>query len=212
MTAENDSPVDRPRAGSGAEPGLASQPSALLIAGLYRRFGAAVYRRALVLLRDADDARDVTQDTFVALVEHLAPMRSSRESASLLYQMATSLAIDRLRHRTRWFGDERAPEEEARGEESSQEAGAKRIEAAKDLSLLTRGESPRTLTVAVLHFVEGQTLTEVGEGLALSRKTVHRLLERFVSRARKRSTRLEREAPHDTAPAMTRAEKNVPHR
>lgn len=170
--------------------GLASQPSALRIAGLYRQFGATVYRRAMFLLKDSDDARDVTQDAFVALVEQLGPMRSSRETASLLYQMATSLAIDRLRHRTRWFGNEGAPGKEARRAESSQEEGARRIEAAMDLSLLTRGESPRTLTVAVRHFVEGQTLTEVGEGLALSRKTVHRLLERFVDRARKRGTRL----------------------
>ncbi|WP_164017154.1 RNA polymerase sigma factor [Pyxidicoccus trucidator] len=199
MTAKNNNPDSQYPAEERAEAGIASQQPALLIAGLYRRFGGGVYRRAMFLLKDADDARDVTQDTFVALVEQLAPMRSPRESASLLYQMATSLAIDRLRHRARWFGPEGKPEPEAHPVESSQEGGARRIEAAKDLSLLTRGECPRTLQVAVLHFVEGQTLTEVGEGLDLSRKTVHRLLERFVSRARKRSTRLVRGSPYDTA-------------
>lgn len=164
------------------------------ITDLYGRFGASIYRRALFLLRDTDEARDVTQDAFVSLVEQGGRLEATPVTASLLHQVATCLAIDRLRRRSRWSGPFPS-EEEAPGTEPEREPSHKgdqgRIEAAKDLALLTRGESPRTLSVAVLHFVDGHSLTEVGALLDLSPKTVRHLLERFVARARKRSSRLD---------------------
>lgn len=160
---------------------------------LYQRHGATLYRRAFFLLRDADEARDVAQDVFVALVsrqERLAP--SPRETPSLLYEMTTCLAIDRLRRRFRRarHGPSQSPVTDP-DLEPSHSGNLARVEAARDLAVLTRGESPRTMTIAILHFVEGRSLTEVGEELSLSPKTVRSLLKRFVNRARKRGARLD---------------------
>jgi RNA polymerase sigma-70 factor (ECF subfamily) len=137
----------------------------------------------------------VTQDAFVSLVERWGRPLASLETATLLHQVVTCLAIDRLRKRSRWAGQSLsawdAPDT-ALEREPSHKGDQGRIDAAWDLALLTRGESPRTLSVAVLHFVEGHSLTEVGVLLDLSPKTVRHLLQRFVDRARKRSGRLER--------------------
>ncbi|NVJ24767.1 sigma-70 family RNA polymerase sigma factor [Myxococcus sp. AM011] len=162
---------------------------------LYQRHGATIYRRAFFLLRDADEARDVAQDVFVALVSRQERLAASpRETPSLLYEVTTCLAIDRLRRRFRRarHGPSHllspAPDPDM---EPSHSGNLERVEAARDLAMLTRGESPRTMTVAILHFVEGRSHTEVGKELSLSPKTVRSLLKRFVNRARKRGTRLD---------------------
>jgi RNA polymerase sigma-70 factor (ECF subfamily) len=132
---------------------------------------------------------DVTQDSFVALAQQLGRVQGDSEAFALVYSIATNQAIDRLRRNTRWSGATAHGGEDEAIDEAPCEAGVRRIEAAMELALLTRGESPRALTAALLHFVEGCTLTEVGEALELSPKTAGRLLERFTARARKRSVR-----------------------
>jgi RNA polymerase sigma factor (sigma-70 family) len=164
-------------------------PAAPHLTELYRRFGPTVYRRALALLHNPEEALDVTQDAFVALVERFDRVGSSAEAFALLYQIATYQAIGRVRRSGRWAAH--VVHLEAAGADSGQEQTLARFEAAQDLSVLTRGESPRALRAAKLHFAEGHSVTEVGTALALSRKTVSQLLERFVVRARKRNARLD---------------------
>lgn len=163
------------------------------LADLYRRFGPAVFRRALSLLNNPEEAMDVTQDAFVALVQQLDKVKGESEAFSLVYQIATNQAIDRVRRNRRWAGKPAPHGEDEAPQDAPCEGGVRRIEAALELALLTRGESPRALTAALLHFVEGCTVAEVGEALELSPKTAGRLLERFTARARKRSVRFEGE-------------------
>jgi len=167
---------------------------------LYRRFGPAVHRRALFLLGDKDEARDVTQDTFLAYMRGEANLRGAAAPFTVLYQIATHKAVDRLRRRSRWNGrlgslDVEEDEDSARRAEaaSAHTGGLERVEALQDLALLTQGESPQALTAALLYFVEEHTLEEVGEVLDLTRKTVSKLLQQFSERARKRGARLEPE-------------------
>ncbi|MHB8872949.1 MAG: RNA polymerase sigma factor, partial [Myxococcaceae bacterium] len=117
---------------------------------------------------------------------------------TLLYQIATCQAVDRLRKRARWTGrlgamsveeeDERAAEAEVA---TAHEGGMAQVEAAQDLALLTHREQPEVVTAAYLYFVEGHTTEEVGQVLDLSRKTVGKLLAGFAERARKRNARLD---------------------
>jgi hypothetical protein len=46
---------------------------------------------------------------------------------------------------------------------SAHGGGLEQVEAAQDLALLTQGEKPRTLTAALLYFVEGYSMEEVGD-------------------------------------------------
>ncbi|WP_164015292.1 RNA polymerase sigma factor [Pyxidicoccus trucidator] len=178
-------------------------PTSEDLAALYRRFGPAVHRRALSLTRDAEEALDVTQDTFLAYMNVRRTPRDEASPFTVLYQIATYRAVDRVRRRARWSGrlgplsveDEDGEAEHPRGEVATAHTGGlERVEALQDLALLTQGEDPEVLTVAVLYFVEGHTTEEVARVLDMSRKTVTRMLARFAERARKRSLRL---APGD---------------
>jgi RNA polymerase sigma-70 factor (ECF subfamily) len=176
------------------EPGRVESPS---VEELYRRFGPAVHRRALSLTRDFEEAMDITQDTFLAFVKNPALLRGEASAFTVLYQIATFQSVDRLRKRARWSGrlelvvDENEDEVARREVATAHGGGLEKVEAAQDLALLTQGEEPRTLTAALLYFVEGYNMEEVGEVLGLTRKTVGRLLADFAERARKRSARFE---------------------
>jgi len=176
---------------------MMNPPGEELLAALYRRFGAAIHRRARAMLRDDQEAFDVTQDTFLDYMRSQASLRGEASPFTVLYQIATHKAVDRLRRNSRWSGvlgplDIRQDEACARPGPwaSANEGGMARVEALRDLSLLTDGESPQAISAAVLYFAEGYTLHEVGQMLDLGRKTVSDLLSKFAERARKRYARL----------------------
>lgn len=151
------------------------------------------------MLRNEDEAFDVTQDTFLAYMRGGSSLRGEASPFTILYQIATFKAVDRMRRNSRWSGMLGPLEVQEDTEPtrpgtwaSAHEGGMDRVEALRDLALLTEGESPQTLTAAVLYFVEGHTMQEVGQVLGLDRKTVSELLHAFAERARKRSTRFKR--------------------
>ena len=164
---------------------------------LYRRFGPAINRRARSMLRDNQEAFDVTQDTFLAYMAYMRGESSLRGKVSpftVLYQIAIYKAVDRLRRNVRWSGvivSLDVPEDDAPARPAewagAHEGGMARVEALMDLALLTEGEEPQALTAAILYFAEGYTMQEIGEVLDLDRKEVSRLLREFAERARKRS-------------------------
>jgi RNA polymerase sigma-70 factor (ECF subfamily) len=164
---------------------------------LYRRFGPAINRRARSMLRDDQEALDVTQDTFLAYMHGESSLRGKASPFTVLYQIATHKAVDRLRRNARWsgvIGSLDVPEDDAPARPAewanAHEGGMAQVEAMRDLALLTAGEKPEALTVAILYFVEGYTMEEIGEVLDLDRKEVSRLLRELAERARKRSAQL----------------------
>jgi RNA polymerase sigma factor (sigma-70 family) len=163
---------------------------------LYRRFGPSVHRRARDVLRNEDEASDVMQDTFLAYMRSKSSLRGEASPFTVLYQIATFKAVDRLRRNSRWSGVLASLELSGDDAERpapgalSHEGGLPRVEALRDLALLTEGEPPQVLTAAVLYFVEGYTQEEVGQVLDLDRRQVSHVLHGFAERARKRSSRL----------------------
>jgi RNA polymerase sigma factor (sigma-70 family) len=175
----------------------AAQAEGARLAALYRRFGPAIHRRARAVLRDEQEALDVTQDTFLAYMRGEASLRGEAQPFTVLYQIATYKAVDRLRRNSRWSSasgslDIKDDEDSERpgAWTASHQGGMERVEALRYLALLTEGEKPQTLTAAVLYFVEGHTLEEVAKALDLSRKNISELLHRFAERARRRGARL----------------------
>jgi RNA polymerase sigma-70 factor (ECF subfamily) len=152
----------------------------------YKRCGPTVYRRALSLLRNTHDALDVMQDTFLAYMQSRPTLRE--QASAWLNQIATYKAVDRLRRRSRMAflpfdvhedGNHQLQLEMATAHEGEQG----RVEALRDLSVLTHTKSPRVLTAAVLYFVEGYTMEEVAQALKLSRKKISQMLREFTHRA-----------------------------
>ncbi|WP_177195103.1 RNA polymerase sigma factor [Parapedobacter indicus] len=67
---------------------------------IYTRFWPTLFRHALRMLRDEDDATDVVQDIFVVLWEKAAALNLSGSLAGYLYRATRNRVIDRIaRHK-----------------------------------------------------------------------------------------------------------------
>ena len=155
------------------------------IATLYKRHAPALQRRCASIVGNAEDARDLVQETFARYMS----ARGTFDRASpftVLYRIATNASIDRLRRR------KTATEEELDPETRAGDLGREphRVDKLHDLALLTRGLSEEELTVAVLHHLDGYTQDGIAASLDMSRKTVGKILARFEDHVKKRAARL----------------------
>ncbi len=148
----------------------------------YRDLAPMVLRRCRRLLRDEEKAVDAMHDTFVNLLRaderlvHQAP-------ASLLLRIATRVCLNRLRT------DRRHPED--RDDEALLAIAAEEEPEARSISrFLLRdllGKEPEsTRTMAVLHFVDGLTLEEVGREVGLTAEAVRKRLRKLRARVMER--------------------------
>lgn len=155
------------------------------IAELYRRYGHAVYRRALSLLGHPEDAREIMQESFCQLVRGQERFEGRSTSFTYLYRIATNLSIDALRRR-KTRGEPVSVED--RNLQSEPAATAQRaLTAASELAELTVGLDDETLTVAVMAHVDGLTQDEIAEALDSSRRTIGKRLKHFAEHVRARS-------------------------
>jgi RNA polymerase sigma factor (sigma-70 family) len=139
---------------------------------LYRTHGHHVQRRARRFLGSEEDAREVLQEVFAALLEHGASFRGESALTTWLYRAATNSCLNRLRNaRTR------ARALDARGVPAEgSPAGAEHATILRDL--LAR--VPRPLAeVGLLYYGDEMTHDEIAMVLGCSRRHVGDLLERL---------------------------------
>lgn len=152
---------------------------------LLSRHQRRVYRFGLKMCRDPEDAKDVLQDTLLAVARGVKDFRGASSVSTWLYTIARSFCIKR-RRRSKF-----APAEEASLEgESSAEVreiadtargpdeslAGRQIEAALEKAI---GElAPMYREVLVLRDVEGLTAPEVAEVLGLTVEAVKSRLHR----------------------------------
>lgn len=134
-------------------------------------------RRLALIVGDAEEARDLAQETFVRAAEHW-PLPDSREPARWLSTVGVRLAIDERRRRKRWgFFD--------LGETDASWAIATDPDLWRALARLDR----RTRAAIVLTTLDGYSQDEVAAMLEVRRGTV----ASWISRGRERlRTELER--------------------
>jgi RNA polymerase sigma factor (sigma-70 family) len=155
------------------------------VAELYRRHAAPLLRRCASIVGNADEARDLVQETFARYLG----ARQTWDRASpftVLYRIATNASIDRLRRRK--TGSDEELDAEAHAGDLGREP--RRVDHLLDLAFLTRGLSEEEVTVAVLHHLDGYTQDGIAEALDLSRRTVGKILVRFEQHVRKRAQRV----------------------
>ncbi|HET8538567.1 MAG TPA: sigma-70 family RNA polymerase sigma factor [Anaeromyxobacter sp.] len=155
---------------------MAERPSRA--AELYALYGPAVYRRCLRLLRDEEAARDATQDVFVKAVTHMDRLEDRENAMGWLYTVATRHCLNVLRDRKRH--GERTPVDDLELAAPASASPADRVLARSLLAQFDVG----TQEVALGVLVDGMEQEELASALGISRKTVQRRLERFLSRAR----------------------------
>lgn len=149
-------------------------------ARLYREFGPAVYRRCLRLLRDREAAQDATQEVFMRLVRSMARLEERGDALPWIYRVSTNHCLNVLRNRGR-RGEEALAVDLEVDERSAAEVLPDRRLAHE---LLDRFDaSTQAVVVGVL--VDGMERDEVAAALGISRRTVSRRLERFLSSSRR---------------------------
>jgi len=136
------------------------------------RYGPMVLRRCRRLLGNEDEAMDACQDVFVRLVERQTRL-DVRFPSSLLYTMATHVCLNRIRDRGRRppGGGDDLLDRIAAVEEPSFSLDARLV-----LDRLFRRHPVSTRTIAVLHYLDGLTLEQVGEHVGLSVSGVRKRL------------------------------------
>ncbi len=147
------------------------------------RYQRKVYALALGVVKDADLAWDVAQETFVRVHAHLSEFEAKSSFSTWLFRIATHLAIDSVRRERRSRKDDLDEVNEAHLAEGGEgilstslgndpRANVLRRELAEKIqeALATIPEKHRT--ILVLREVEGLSYEELAERLGIHKGTV----------------------------------------
>ena len=148
-------------------------------AELYRLYGPAVYRRCLRLLREPEAARDATQEVFVKLVRDMERLSDRETVLPWMYRVATNHCLNLRRNATRRGEDAAVPDLDLADSTSADQFPDRALAH----QILARFDAA-TQAVAVGVLVDGMEHQEVADALGVSRRTVARKLERFLTQAR----------------------------
>lgn len=136
------------------------------LATLYQLTRSAIYGFALSILKNVDDAEDITQDTFVQIYRAAEQYRSRQKPMAWMLTIARNLALNRMKDRGRTLPME-APDLSAL-DRQSQVTQEDRLVLESLLSLL--GEQERQ--IVTLHALTGLKHREIAQLLGLPLSTV----------------------------------------
>jgi len=144
------------------------------LALIYQRCAPTVFRRARQILGSESDAREVTQDIFLSLLERPEQFGGHSSLTTFLYRMTTNACLSRLRNernrqRLRRERIEGADGPEAHGPDLEQQLMVQRA---------LQSMPPDLAQAAIYYLVDGLTHAEIAELLECSRRHVGDLLTR----------------------------------
>ncbi|MFT3924457.1 MAG: RNA polymerase sigma factor [Myxococcales bacterium] len=143
------------------------------LARLYEQHGPMVYRRALRILGNPEDAQEALQEVFIRVMRGSDDFEQRSTTTTWLYRITTNYCLNTLRDRRR-----RDELMEIHGTTAENGATTGMFDAFVMRGLLARADE-REGQAAVYVFVDGMSHDEVAELLGVSRRTVGNLLERF---------------------------------
>src|SRR5262245_33524891 len=160
---------------------------------LVARYQGRAYRLAWSLLRNAEDARDISQEAFLRLYRTAATFRGDAKFSTWFYRVLVNLCLDH-RRRGRWWrqllgGHERPDADDPLEQEPAPAADP--IDALGQAQVMDRvwaevsRLSPQQRAALVLQVQEGLTTSEIASVLACSEATVRVHLHRAVGALRK---------------------------
>ena len=140
------------------------------IQSAFLRYGPMVLYRAKILLGNEAEANDVVQEVFIKALSH--SKRKEAFLASWLRRVTVNLCLNRIR-------DRRRRRELERQHLNPQPARAARFEEALALRDLLQQVDVRCAQAAICIYVDGMSHAEAAKELAVSRRTIGNLLQRF---------------------------------
>jgi RNA polymerase sigma-70 factor (ECF subfamily) len=145
------------------------------VEAVYQRFFPVIREKCRSMLRDADDAQDIAQETFIRLWRARLDLDDPRRVAAWVYRTATHLAVDRLRRN--------AHGAEVRGVDADAAVSSDaRVETRQLLERLAATIPADELELAFLDRIDGLTQPESAQVLGISERTVRRMLARLDER------------------------------
>jgi RNA polymerase sigma-70 factor (ECF subfamily) len=145
---------------------------ARMIGELYRAFGHIVLRRATTLLGNAEDARDVLQQVFLALVKDPHRFRGDSSISTYLYRATTTVCLQLIRNgktRSTLLATQVAP-----AQSEAIDATAETLAVVRQLVV----DLPDDLAHVVIgQFVDGLTHEELADQLGCTRRHIGNLIE-----------------------------------
>ena len=151
---------------------------------LLERHQAQIYRFGMKMCRDPEDAKDVLQDTLLAMARGVRDFRGASSMSTWLYTIARSFCIKK-RRKSKFAPEERSLDTDVVAEtkqladpaRSPDEAlVAKQVEKALEEAIASL--EPTYREVLILRDVEGLTASEVGEVVGASSQAVKSRLHR----------------------------------
>ncbi|HZD54460.1 MAG TPA: RNA polymerase sigma factor [Woeseiaceae bacterium] len=151
---------------------------------LVRRFEKPVYNAAYRMLGNADEAADVTQATFLKLIENIHRFNPQFRLFSWIYRIAINEALDQLYRRRRLepFEETSADDGDATDDTVAQ------FQLSKGVQRVLMELSEEHRVVIVLRYFSESSYAQIGEMLDLPEKTVK---SRLFSARRDLKARLE---------------------
>lgn len=149
---------------------------------LYDRHAGAIHALAYRLTADRGAAEDITQDTFLRMVQFIGGLRGDRPLRPWLKRVAANAAIDRLRRDRLLTGvldDERLRDP------------ATSFETAPDAAALLRRLPADVRTLVWLHTVEGWTHAELAKRFGRSESWSKSIVSRALQQLRSNTAALE---------------------
>lgn len=150
----------------------------------YHRYAGLVRYRAMRILNDEQDAREITQEAFARLLHHYDPEDAQDTPAALVTRITTNLALNRIRNRT-----SRREKLNLHGEDMAMGRSSVLDHETIERSELVRSLLDRVPTdvahLAVNYYIDGMTQEEIADLHRLSVPTVRKRLALFVRRSRK---------------------------
>lgn len=161
---------------------------------LVERYRERAYRLAWSILRDAEDARDVSQEAFIRLYQTAGSFAGRARFSTWFYRILVNLALDH-RRRHRWWrrlvgGAARSRDDDAPAAidrvpstEPPPDAGVARSQAMSRLWSAVDRLSPQQRATVLLQ-LEGLATSEIGAVLGCSEATVRVHLHRALASLR----------------------------
>ena len=160
---------------------------------LVSRYQERAYRLAWSILRNAEDARDVSQEAFIRLYEAAGSFRGGSKFSTWFYRILVNLCLDHRRRGRWWRKLTGSHESDEAGDPLERFAAPARdpTEALGQAQVMARvwaavdHLSPQQRAALVLQVQEELSTSEIAAVLACSEATVRVHLHRAVSALRK---------------------------
>lgn len=148
---------------------------------LYNSYWDKIYRLCLGYSHDQDQAKDLTQETFIAAWKNLDKFRNESQIGTWLYRIASNTCLRQIEK------DKRMPLEELPLQLEQQESKSMDLE----INLLYKfiGELPEVDRIIISLELEGIKQAEIADIVGLSaanvRTKIHRIKEKLTEKFRK---------------------------